>query len=245
MNFICHCLVKGVFSHKVIKFKLVNFSYFYRKMSTTSAESTTMTHSQPTVSAPRLRPEGAEQDALDKLDKENLAASNMSLDQVGCLGSCIPTDLRRRPISALAAQSFWNGVSEIKDVLTTSNPLLETSRFYLEETLEVKAELEPEADQFFEDINTLYERQTALFQRSCEQLKDLYQIIDDNNIDHQADANVSEFVLLDNKATKISDSASEDATISDDTTIEGTIGTLGKLLSKRKESFVIHATSYR
>ena len=231
MNFICHCLVKGVFSHKVIKFKLVNFSYFYRKMSTTSAESTTMTHSQPTVSAPRLRPEGAEQDALDKLDKENLAASNMSLDQVGCLGSCIPTDLRRRPISALAAQSFWNGVSEIKDVLTTSNPLLETSRFYVEETLEVKPELEPEADQFFEDINTLYERQTALFQRSCEQLKDLYQIIDDNNIDHQADANVSEFVLLDNKATKISASASEDATISDDTTIEGTIGTLGKLLS--------------
>ena len=193
-------------------------------MSTTSAESTTMTHSQPTVSAPRLRPEGAEQDALDKLDKENLAASNMSLDQVGCLGSCIPTDLRRRPISALAAQSFWNGVSEIKDVLTTSNPLLETSRFYVEETLEVKAELEPEADQFFEDINTLYERQTALFQRSCEQLKDLYQIIDDNNIDHQADANVSEFVLVDNSKVITSDNKvnnkSDDGVSSSDTTTD-------------------------
>ena len=215
-------------------------------MSTTSAESTTMTHSQATA-APRLRPEGAEQDALDK---ENLAASNMSLDQVGCLGSCIPTDLRRRPISALAAQSFWNGVSEIKDVLTTSNPLLETSKFYVEETStleQIKAEDNHQPDQFFEDINTLYERQTALFQRSCEQLKDLYQI-DDNTIDHQADANVSEFVLLDNKAIKVSDTTSEDATISDDTTIEGTIGTLeGTLgmrkLSKRKLGFLIHPTS--
>ena len=68
---------------------------------------------------------------------------------------------------------------------------------------------DPDPDHFFNDINTLYQRQTALFQRSCEQLKDLYEIQEDieqvkhvedceNKIilqDHQADANVSEFVL--------------------------------------------------
>ena len=65
----------------------------------------------------------------DALDRENLssstlknAISNGSLDQVqnnGCLPQCISVDIRRRPISALAANSFWSGVSEIKDVLTT------------------------------------------------------------------------------------------------------------------------------
>ena len=55
-------------------------------------------------------------------------------------------------------------------------------------------------DHFFNDINTLYKRQTALFQRSCEQLKDLYHIQEDLEQvkcveDHQADAGVSEFVL--------------------------------------------------
>ena len=137
----------------------------------------------------------------------------------------------------MAAQSFWSGVSEIKDVLTTSNPLLETSnsKFYVEETSTLEKITENDfQDQFFEDINTLYERQTALFQRSCEQLKDLYQIQEDTKeIDHQADANVSEFVLLDNKVKPTSDTTSEDATISDDTTIEGTIGTLDGTLGKK------------
>ena len=46
----------------------------------------------------------------------------------------------------------------------------------------------------------MYKRQTALFQRSCEQLKDLYHIQEDLEQvkcveDHQADAGVSEFVL--------------------------------------------------
>ena len=31
-----------------------------------------------------------------------------------------------------------------------------------------------EEDQFFKDINTLYQRQKVLFQKCCEQLKDIY-----------------------------------------------------------------------
>ena len=66
------------------------------------------------------------QDALDRENHSSStlknAISNGSLDQVqnnGCLPQCISVDIRRRPISALAANSFWSGVSEIKDVLTT------------------------------------------------------------------------------------------------------------------------------
>ena len=66
------------------------------------------------------------------------------------------------------------------------------------------------------------QRQTALFQRSCEQLKDLYQIqgyqantgVSDS--DHQADANVSEFVLVDN--SKVVSNKSDDVSSSETTT---------------------------
>jgi hypothetical protein len=34
-----------------------------------------------------------------------------------------------------------------------------------------------EEDQFFKDINTLYQRQKVLFQKCCEQLKDIYLVI--------------------------------------------------------------------
>ena len=106
----------------------------------------------------------------------------------------------------MAANSFWSGVSEIKDVLISGNPLLETSRFYVEDEPsedEVfdNREKSPDPDHFFNDINTLYQRQTALFQRSCEQLKEIYHIQEQDLDpikfveDHQADANVSEFVL--------------------------------------------------
>ena len=71
------------------------------------------------------------QDALDREKHNTLknAISNGSLDQAqnGCLPQCISVDIRRRPISALAANSFWSGVSEIKDVLTTGNFILKTS----------------------------------------------------------------------------------------------------------------------
>ena len=73
------------------------------------------------------------QDALDREKHNTLknAISNGSLDQAqnGCLPQCISVDIRRRPISALAANSFWSGVSEIKDVLTTGNFILKTSFF--------------------------------------------------------------------------------------------------------------------
>ena len=163
----------------------------------------------------RLRPEGAEQDILDQ-ERITKAGSIRTLNEDESDQGCLPfkclgnnnftLDVRRKPISALAANSFWSGVSEIKDVLISGNPLLETSRFYVEdepseeEILDNRKE-SPDPDHFFNDINTLYQRQTALFQRSCEQLKDLYHIQEQDLDpvkfveDHQADANVSEFVL--------------------------------------------------
>lgn len=33
-----------------------------------------------------------------------------------------------------------------------------------------------EEDQFFQDINSLYQRQKVLFQKCCEQLKDIYMV---------------------------------------------------------------------
>ena len=100
----------------------------------------------------------------------------------------------------------------------------ETAKFYVEEddVSRVESTLnKTNPDHFFEDISTLYQRQTALFQRSCEQLKDLYQIqgyqtntgVSD---DHQADANVSEFVLVDN--SKVVSNKSDDVSSSETTT---------------------------
>ena len=198
-------------------------------MSTTSSSSIIRKSNSMT----RLRPEGAEQDTLDAQEKSTKlknSISNGSLDktQQGCLpGGCNFTlDIRRRPISALAANSFWSGVSEIKDVLTTGNPLLvngsvpsETAQFYVQELQKMPSQ--GNDDHFFEDISTLYQRQTALFQRSCEQLKDLYKIQEQQIQevqDHQADANVSEFVLVDSKSHAIK----SDETSSDADTLEGT-----------------------
>jgi hypothetical protein len=203
-------------------------------MSTTSNDSSTLKRKKMT----RLRPEGAEQEVLDR---EKMQESNLSIDQAGCLPnlSCLASntnnfttlDARRRPISVMAANSFWSGVSEIKDVLTT-NPLLEgstmneTAKFYVNDsrgsTLDRPAS---ENDHFFEDINTLYRRQTALFQRSCEQLKDLYHIQDHDEDDPQADANVSEFVLISSIRRP---SSGDDITVTSvsDETIEGPIATV-------------------
>ena len=97
----------------------------------------------------------------------------------------------------------------------------ETSALKLFEMEGMTLESKTNPDHFFEDISTLYQRQTALFQRSCEQLKDLYQIqgyqtntgVSD---DHQADANVSEFVLVDN--SKVVSNKSDDVSSSETTT---------------------------
>ena len=104
-------------------------------------------------------------------------------------------DFRRQPITALATQGFWNGVSDLKDVLSTpKNPLLlernETAKFYVNETtlrsssrnerLLAKLQDEEIGDNFFEDIGSLYRRQSMLFQRCCQQLKDIYQTESEN-----------------------------------------------------------------
>ena len=116
-----------------------------------------------------------------------------------------------------------------------TNPRNETAKFYVveDDVSRVESTLNKinHPDHFFEDISTLYQRQTALFQRSCEQLKDLYQIqgyqantgVSDGSSDHQADANVSEFVLVDNSKVvlKSDDVSSSDTTTSTENTIEG------------------------
>ena len=58
--------------------------------------------------------------------------------QFGLLQPIRAQDERRQPITALAAQGFWNGISELKEVLTPGNPLLDnsgkvTSVFYIED----------------------------------------------------------------------------------------------------------------
>ena len=93
-------------------------------------------------------------------------------------------DVRRQPITALAARGFWNGISELKNVLTPGNPLLENqgknsnATFYVGDSAikssSRKSKVMDEEDQFFKDINTLYQRQKVLFQKCCEQLKDIY-----------------------------------------------------------------------
>ena len=117
-----------------------------------------------------------------------------------------------------------------------ANPRNETAKFYVveDDVSRVESTLNKmnHPDHFFEDISTLYQRQTALFQRSCEQLKDLYQIqgyqantgVSDGSSDHQADANVSEFVLVDNSKVITSDNKvnnkSDDGVSSSDTTTD-------------------------
>ncbi len=92
---------------------------------------------------------------------------------------------RRQPISAGTAKGFWNGITELKNVLTPGNPLLENNvinrnaTFYVghpSKSLSSKKarKMMDEEDQFFKDINTLYQRQKVLFQKCCEQLKDIY-----------------------------------------------------------------------
>eukprot|EP00095_Tigriopus_kingsejongensis_P000958 maker-scaffold83_size396513-snap-gene-0.15 protein:Tk00958 transcript:maker-scaffold83_size396513-snap-gene-0.15-mRNA-1 annotation:"conserved hypothetical protein" len=121
------------------------------------------------------------------------------LPNPGCMTGCFPSaripwtggegqrGRNRKPITALASQGFWNGVSDIKEVFAPSNPLLNTkAQFYLPDqasTTDYKGRADQgglngteDEDQFFEDITLLYRRQTMLFERSCEQLKDLYEL---------------------------------------------------------------------
>ena len=71
------------------------------------------------------------------------------------------------------SQSFWKGFGDIKEVFNPAHNLnMQTSTFYVEDERVVRSE----DDNFFEDITSLYQRQAALFQRSCEQIKDVYRV---------------------------------------------------------------------
>ena len=70
------------------------------------------------------------------------------------------------------ARSFWKGFGDIKEAFTPGHFVMEPSKFYLEDdhnTLQ-------EDDNFFEDITQLYKKQAVLFQRSCDQIKDVYRV---------------------------------------------------------------------
>ena len=74
------------------------------------------------------------------------------------------------------SRSLWRGVGDIKEALTPHSiysPTAETCKFYLEHE---EAEEVTEDDNFFEDITELYQRQKQLFQRSCDQIKDVYRV---------------------------------------------------------------------
>ena len=115
-------------------------------MSTTSNDSTFRRR-------PRLGPEGAEAEDQVDLDRNLAKSKTLSTTSVASVANgdksgqgCLPNmfnfngnftlDVRRKPISVMAAKSFWNGVSEIRDVLTNGNPLLEESNatFYVEKS---------------------------------------------------------------------------------------------------------------
>ncbi len=126
------------------------------------------------------------------------AGSEPRLDSLGgCLPNTLPVSSyfssvrNRRPITAIATKSFWNGVSDIKDVFaaaaSNSNPTT-TAQFYIkavdlnsandgdgtfDDAIEDDSSQE---DRFFEDIESLYRRQTMLFQRSCDQLREIYEL---------------------------------------------------------------------
>ena len=130
----------------------------------------------------------------------------------------IGTDYRRRPITALASKGFWNGVTELKDVLSNPrNPLAserqETAKFYIKEstlksqhrkTQKLLEKLHDEGfdDNFFEDITTLHRRQNMLFQRCCEQLKDIYETESEDMMNGKDEINVSVPFLTQNGGKK-------------------------------------------
>ena len=71
------------------------------------------------------------------------------------------------------ARSFWKGVGDIKEVLVpnTGNNI-NTSTFYVNNEENILSE----EDNFFEDMTALYRQQVVLFQRCCEQIKDVYRV---------------------------------------------------------------------
>jgi hypothetical protein len=78
----------------------------------------------------------------------------------------------------------------------------ETAKFYIKESSTLRLPLKTEKlleklheegfdDNFFEDITTLHQRQGMLFQRCCEQLKDIYQTESEDMMNGKDEINVS------------------------------------------------------
>ena len=83
---------------------------------------------------------------------------------------------QNRSLQVNLARSFWRGVGDIKEAFLP-NPQLtgsdkNRSTFYIEEDTTFLLE----DDNFFEDISQLYRQQAVLFQRSCDQIKDVYRV---------------------------------------------------------------------
>lgn len=82
---------------------------------------------------------------------------------------------QNRMLQVNLARSFWRGIGDIKEALVPNhinNLNMNTSTFYIEEDNNVLLE----DDNFFEDMTSLYRKQAVLFQRSCEQIKDVYRV---------------------------------------------------------------------
>ena len=82
---------------------------------------------------------------------------------------------QNRMLQVNLARSFWRGIGDIKEALVpnhTNNLNMNTSTFYIEGDKNLLLE----DDTFFEDMTSLYQKQAVLFQRSCEQIRDVYRV---------------------------------------------------------------------
>ena len=82
---------------------------------------------------------------------------------------------QNRMLQVNLARSFWYGIGDIKEALMPNhfnNLNMNTSTFYIEGDKNLLLE----DDNFFEDMTSLYRKQAVLFQRSCEQIRDVYRV---------------------------------------------------------------------
>ena len=99
--------------------------------------------------------------------RSTISLSRSTLQRKGCFPfpSCTVGLLDRK------TSTFWHNVYEI---FNQNNFLLrgETATFYVKES---QPTIDDDNETFFEDITNLYRRQSMLFNRCCEQIKDIYQ----------------------------------------------------------------------
>ena len=104
---------------------------------------------------------------------ESLRSSALTLERTTDCGAPLQNLLEQNKFfQHNLSQSFWKGFGDIKEVFNPHNLNMQTSTFYVEDERDVRSE----DDNFFEDITSLYKKQALLFQRSCEQIKDVYRV---------------------------------------------------------------------